>query len=290
MSVFSNIQSKIEYCISFFPQEFIENAKERNEEIDIPLMTFIEGISESCHVIKNMLVEFWNNIDYKSIEELEKIKYRNAISSTDCDKIIELMISEINLLDFSLLHSVRKELPIIKERNQIIEKIEKIRAREESLSDNINKLEDYFNACQYYKNILRSHSSYTDFDIVVKKSCFVIRSLSTNDDILYNIVDLMNSFINAIDNNFIINPKYKEFEIECSEMISTDINTRNIMDFKCLKLIFTTRYHAESFKPFNWFDTRYNKEQYYEGTIKSFETIIENILFDKNNKLDIDIA
>lgn len=289
MSKFSNIHSKIDFCISFFPQEFVSRVLAENNPETVPedrdenrniFETFVEGVSRSSEMLTIMLLHFWDR-KYESIEFLKRVKYTNAIPKKLHDEMIETMLKEIDLIDLSLISDIRKEIEIVNQKNKIKSILTEIQEGTEKLENHSGILSEFFIGCQYYKNLLMFRSNLTDFD-AVKDKCFKTMSrLINGEEMIMAINDLSEAFIKAVKNNFIIDKSFKMPNAFCKELIKDDLLTRDISKFECLKPLFGTSYHSECLKPFCWFDTNYPiDDEPFDGTFESLEHLIVSGLKD----------
>lgn len=296
MSEYANIQSKAEFCISLFPQEFIVNIIDKESSNNTYIGFLIEGISKASNVFFDILDKYWNK-DYESIFLLSHIKLVMStdisITAKEYNSLIETCKRDLELIDVELIHSVRKELKIVEFRDKISELIERLSnisnekdSEDETLSfeeDTINTLYEYFIACQYYRNILKIRSRYHKFRVILDKQAEMINFMinAKEESILRALEMYMDVFISSVSDNFMIDPKYKNFNNESiSEYIRlfrSDIKTRDVKDFTFMKLLFTV-FNSDSMKPFIWFDSRFNKELKYDGTIKSLDECISETI------------
>ena len=122
MSEKSAIQSKIEFCVSFFPQEYIEEILDRTIDDNSLISMFIEGIYKASELLYNLLSEYWHR-SYESITLLNIAKQsanmNNPLSYTSYQILINTCKKDLNLIDVSLIHEVRNELNIVSKINDI---------------------------------------------------------------------------------------------------------------------------------------------------------------------------
>ena len=291
MSEYSNIPSKVDFVISFFPKEFIDRVlKEKDDNRNI-LTTFIEGIHKTCELLFDLLKTFWNE-PYKSVKYIKLIKTVDTIPKDLHDHIIDLMLSELDMLDLSLIGSLRNEIEIVNERKKIKEILLKIKDGDEKLEKVIDVISEFFIGSQYYKDFLMTRSNINEFKKVQNKCFEILSEIVDNNSIVININILLDSFIEAMKDNFIIDPEYKKPTSYCKDFIKDDMITRDIKKFKCLRLLFASRYHSDCLNPFCWFDYNFsnedeedndNEDNKYDGTIKSLEKIIVSGINDFNS-------
>lgn len=303
MSEYTNIQSKLEFVISLFPQEFISNVLDRDESNISYLAVLIEGISKASNLFYELLYKYWN-LEYESIYLLHHAKLIIAtdvsITSKEYQHLIETCKKDLKLIDVEIIHSVRKELKIVEFRskvNELLEKLSKLTNKDDNENnetiafedDTVDTLYEYFISCQYYRNLLKIRSKYLEFkniyDNQVKLISFIMNVSSNEhkdnleDNILKAIEKYLDMFIIAITDNFILDSTYKTYQSDSFEdyikIFRKDIIKRNVLDFEAMKLIFTV-FNSDSMKPFIWFDNRFNKELSYKGTLKSLEEVVEN--------------
>ena len=301
MTSFFNIQSKIEFCISLFPQEFIKDILQRDVDDILLISIFTEGIYEASNMFIKLLDEYWKR-DFNSIYMLQNAKQMIQLEIpmriNDYKDLLYACEKDFNSIDPSLIHSIRNELKIIKAKNEIEELINKLKHLLEleinGSDEPVKRMEDdaadllleYFVSCRYYKDILKNKSKSYEFNQVIKDNFKIINPsiFAREQNLIKTLESYMDLFIAAVNDNFIINQSYKSYE-NCIKLFRKDILKRDIKDFQCLKLLFTS-FNSDSLKPFIWFDSKYdNDENIYENNIKSFEKCISNAI-DKVSKID----
>lgn len=323
----TNIQSKIEFCVSLFPQEFIKEILERDSNEVLLISILLEGIYKSSNMFLDILNKYWEH-NYNSIYILHEAKHMIQLNVpmrlTDYEDLLYCCEKDLDLIDVSIIHSVRQELNIVKSKETIRRLIMKLKldlktrlendyksdSKSNSKSDsksnsesnsesnlesnvenellneeNINLLSEYFISCQYYRNMLKNRSRVCEFKRVIDEYFKILNPsmFSSEHNLIQNLELYMDLFISTITSNFMINQSYKNVN-DCSKMIRKDLLTRDIREFNCIKLLFCT-FDSDSLKPFIWFDSKFECKGNYDGSLKSFEELI-NIAIEKINKID----